>query len=1064
MALRQFHKEADGEKNPDRIIECACRNLTRERTFKSVWIGLFDASGLLTAGYHTGLGENFSELLEQLRERAGDCCACQALRQEPVVARRDPAVECPVCPLTESCDGRGVLTVRIQFVDKVYGTISVSVPSPAVDDPGEKELIREAAFDIARALHEAELAQERERTGMVGELQGVVVDISDCKQAESALLESERKFRSLFDTSIDWVWETDARGVYRYVSDNVAQVIGYNPEEIVGRTPFDFMSPEEAERMGEVFRKLAAGGKRFTGLEDTLLHRDGSPRVFETNAVPLFGESGQLTGYFGTCRDITDIKKAELALEQSEAALNESQVLAGIGSFVWDLRDDSLVYSKNMLALAGLDPAKFSGSMTGVVRNLVHPEDRPRVNAEVERMLAQGETWPMEFRVIRPDGSERIWESRSRFSFDEKGRPERCVGLHFDITERRRSQERIEALAGLLDASPASITVHDFDGNFLYVNERTLTLHGYTWEELKQLNLRDLDDPGAGELIGERMREVSQKGHASFEVSHLHKNGTSIPLQVEVKHARWGDRDVMFSIALDISERKKAEEERRRLAAAVEQAAESIMITDASGVIEYVNPAFEKTSGYTAEEVRGRGAGILKSGRQDAEFYRQLWATITGGSAWSGRMVNRKKDGSLFTEECMISPVRGEGGEINHFVAVKSDVSKALELEDQLRQSQKMEAVGRLAGGIAHDLNNLLTPILGYAALFQEEFGAGDPRRENAEAIYDSGEKARVLVRQLLAFGRKQPLEVQSVDLNVVVSGFQELLRRTLREDIRIELDLASSVMTVRADPGQIEQVLMNLVINAQDAMPEGGWLTLRTANVDLSQSGADKGEPVSQGPYVMLAVCDTGCGMDMEVQERVFDPFFTTKEKGKGTGLGLATVYGIVRQHGGTIRAASIPGKGSTFTMYLPAAPEHKAKSRAATESSGTAGNGETVLVAEDNEVVRNLACSMLRRLGYTVISGRTARDCLSIAAERTRNIDLLLSDVVMPDMNGRELYERVRSYCPGVRVVFMSGYPDEVIADRGVLQKGIRLIQKPFTLEQLAEKVGKALNQPSD
>jgi CheY-like chemotaxis protein len=213
-----------------------------------------------------------------------------------------------------------------------------------------------------------------------------------------------------------------------------------------------------------------------------------------------------------------------------------------------------------------------------------------------------------------------------------------------------------------------------------------------------------------------------------------------------------------------------------------------------------------------------------------------------------------------------------------------------------------------------------------------------------------------------------------------------------------------------------------------------------------------------------MLAVCDTGCGMDMEVQERVFDPFFTTKEKGKGTGLGLATVYGIVRQHGGTIRAASIPGKGSTFTMYLPAAPEHKAKSRAATESSGTAGNGETVLVAEDNEVVRNLACSMLRRLGYTVISGRTARDCLSIAAERTRNIDLLLSDVVMPDMNGRELYERVRSYCPGVRVVFMSGYPDEVIADRGVLQKGIRLIQKPFTLEQLAEKVGKALNQPSD
>ncbi len=493
----------------------------------------------------------------------------------------------------------------------------------------------------------------------------------------------------------------------------------------------------------------------------------------------------------------------------------------------------------------------------------------------------------------------------------------------------------------------------------------------------------------------------------------------------------------------------------RRLGSAVHQSADSIVITDTSGNIEYVNPAFEKVTGYSSSEAIGQNPRILKSGKQDDAFYREMWTTITQGGVWSGRMVNRRKDGILFHEDATISPVQDEQGQIVHYVAVKKDITKEVALEEQLRQSQKMEAVGLLAGGVAHDLNNLLTPILGYGEMLLRSPGLDETYRRDVLEMVEAGKRARDLVRQLMAFGRKQVLEIKPLDLNEVVSGFRQLLRRTLHEDIHIDLVLEPVSKTVMADQRQMEQVLMNLAVNAQDAMPNGGTLTIETLEVEL-----DGGHPgLSPGRYVRLSVRDTGKGMDLETQSRIFEPFFTTKELGKGTGLGLATVYGIIKQHGGDIRVHSEPGDGTTFQIFLPAIHRENSIGDRTMEKDpnlipAVTGTG-TILVAEDDPTVRQLTCSMLKTLGYRVLSGETAVECIHLASRSPQGIDLLLTDVVMPGMNGKELYFRLKESIPNLKVIFMSGHTSEVIVDRGVTEGGVEFLQKPFNLMSLAQKI---------
>ncbi|MCK6624344.1 MAG: response regulator [Anaerolineae bacterium] len=497
-----------------------------------------------------------------------------------------------------------------------------------------------------------------------------------------------------------------------------------------------------------------------------------------------------------------------------------------------------------------------------------------------------------------------------------------------------------------------------------------------------------------------------------------------------------------------------------RLNAAIEQAAEVVVITEVDGKIIYVNPAFEKVSGYSRAEVIGQYPRLLKSGKQNAAFYQELWATLRAGRIWQGRFVNKKKDGALYTEEATISPIKDEAGQLINFVAVKRDITRELQLEQQYHQAQKMEAIGRLTGGIAHDFNNLLTAINGFAELLQVRYSLDDSRKEMVDMILRSGQRAAALIRQLLVFSHQQVINPEVLNLNGIITELNKMLGRIIGEDIRMELHLASDLWSIKADPTQIEQVIVNLAVNARDAMPHGGQLTIETANVILDGDYTATHLNAQPGEYVLLAVSDTGTGMSEAVKAHIFEPFFTTKGAGQGTGLGLATVYGIVEQSGGAIWVYSEERQGTTFKIYLPRAGEAAAqKDRSEADREAPTGH-ETILVVEDGEAVRALAQETLETQGYTVLVAADGEEALQVAAAYPGPIQLLLTDLIMPYLNGRLLAEELSQVYPDLKILFMSGYTDNTLDRTGLNQDKVNFLQKPFSPIILAQRVRQILD----
>lgn len=514
---------------------------------------------------------------------------------------------------------------------------------------------------------------------------------------------------------------------------------------------------------------------------------------------------------------------------------------------------------------------------------------------------------------------------------------------------------------------------------------------------------------------------------------------------------------VASAIATEES-RRSGEEERGRLSAAIEQAGEAVVITDRAGLIQYVNPAFENITGYSRAEALGQNPRLLKSGRQDAAFYKQLWETISAGRIWKSRMVNRRKDGSFYTEDATVSAVRGPSGEIENFVAVKKDISEQLLVEEQLMQAQKMEAVGLLAGGIAHDFNNILTAVKCYAQVIARELSPDSPAQSDSREILAAAERGEALTRQLLAFSRKQVMSPVRTDLNSIVSGMSKMLRRVIGENIALDTRLHAEQCPVFLDPVQLEQAILNLVINARDAISGRGVITLETG-MDKARGSWRKAVGT-----VYLKVRDTGCGISPEVRRRLFEPFFTTKGPGRGSGLGLPSVLGIVKQSEGEIEVHSEPGQGATFTLYFPmsAAPAaEEPGSREKTAQAQLTGSG-TVLLVEDEEPLLRLGLRMLKAAGFTVIPAASGEDALKAAEAHGKPVDLLLTDVVLPGISGRELARALVSRGLARRVLYMSGYTDREFIRDGKMQEGVAFIQKPFDVDAISEKIRKVLEGP--
>ena len=494
----------------------------------------------------------------------------------------------------------------------------------------------------------------------------------------------------------------------------------------------------------------------------------------------------------------------------------------------------------------------------------------------------------------------------------------------------------------------------------------------------------------------------------------------------------------------------------------VEQAPVGIYRSTPAGRFLSANPALARILGYaTPQELLA--LDMSRDVYADADERRRLVAqdTYTNQVYEELEATWKKKDGTRIRVQLSVRASRKPDGQVEFYEAFVRDITNQRQLEAQLAQAQKMEAIGRLAGGVAHDFNNLLTVILSYSDLLLEDLPAESSDREDVTQIRKAAQGASELTRQLLAFSRQQVLLPKVVDINASVSGIERLLTRVLREDIKLACTLASDAGMIRVDPGQLEQVIMNLAVNARDAMPGGGLLTIETANVDLDADYLRAHPMAKPGPYVMLAVTDTGMGMDAATQARIFEPFFTTKDVGKGTGLGLATVQGIVQQSGGFIWVYSEPDHGTVFKIYLPRVDE--APSQEAVTNADDVRGTETILIAEDVPAVRAVTREMLKRYGYHVLEAADGLTALQVAADYKETIHLLLTDVVMPDLSGRDLAERFRMLRPAMKVVFMSGYTDDAIVRHGILQEGIAYLQKPFTPVSLAKKVRVVLDARS-
>ena len=577
--------------------------------------------------------------------------------------------------------------------------------------------------------------------------------------------------------------------------------------------------------------------------------------------------------------------------------------------------------------------------------------------------------------------------------------------------------------------------------------------------------------------LGKTLHEIFAKEKADFFVAHIsqalaeHKpHRVEYELEIEGEplwfegSASPMNKTSVIWIARDITERKRAEEALReseeRYRDFVENAHDIIYSHDLQGNYTSVNTAGEQITGYTLEETLHLNLSQTVTADCLEKAKEMLARKLAGERVTAYELELLAKNGRRIAVEVNTRLLYEKGQPVS-VQGIARDITERKQLEEQFRQSQKMEAIGQLAGGVAHDFNNLLTVINGYSSLALQRMPDEDPLRENLEEISKAGERAANLTRQLLAFGRKQMLQPVALNLNDVISDLNKMLRRLIGENIKLTAKFDPALRKIRADPGQIEQVIVNLVVNARDAMPQGGHLTIETANFEVDSEYAGSHIGVGPGSYAMLAVTDSGVGMNEQTKARIFEPFFTTKEKGKGTGLGLSTVYGIVQQSGGNIWVYSEAGTGTSFKIYLPELIEPEREAKAASASANTMLRGtETILLVEDEEVVRGLTQKILEESGYHVLTAGGGDEALQLCSEKKTKIDLLLTDVVMPGASGKEVADRLGDMVPGIKVLFMSGYTDESIVHHGVLDSNVEFIQKPFTPVALSRKVREVLD----
>jgi len=891
------------------------------------------------------------------------------------------------------------------------------------------------ADDLRKARDELEI-RVRERTAELEQTtQNLQTEIIERRQAEAELRWKTAFLEAQVDSTLDGILVVDAHGKKILQNRRLTELFKIPPPITEGK--------EDAAQIEFVTNQMKNPRQFMDKVAYLYAHPDEISRdeielidgtVLDRYSSPVAGRSEEYYGRIWAFRDITAHRQAETALRESEERYNALFNRSLDCVFLTDFGGKILDANQASLDLLGCRREHISAS---TFASLLTEDQLPLAFQTIEEIKALGhQKCPAEFRLRRKDGRQVYVEIQASLIYRD-GKPFAIQGIARDLTQRKRAELTLAneraLLRNLVDNLPLAVYLKDTAGRKTLANPVDLRNQGVTSEtEIRGKTDSDIFPPAqAAAFEADDQQVLNGQPVFNREEKLTRPDGTVIWLLTSKVPLRdiTGRVTGLVGLGLDITERKRADEVNVRLATAVEQAAETIVITDASGTILYANPAFEKSSGYTRAEVLGQNPRLLKSGRHHAEFYRQMWGVLGRGEIWHGHFINKRKDGTLYEEEATISPVKDPAGKIVNHVAVKRDVTNEVQLEAQFRQSQKMEAVGKLAGGVAHDFNNLLAVLQMQVSLLKS---GGELSAEQSQYASDIGttiERATALTRQLLLFSRREMPQPGELDLSASIASLTKMLRRILGEDIELEIKLPAQPMFVHADAGMMDQVMMNLVVNARDAMLNGGRLVIEAAGVEFDESAAAQSPPARPGSFVCLSAADTGSGIPPEILPRIFEPFYTTKDVGKGTGLGLATVFGIVQRHEGWINVTSEVGHGTTFRIYLPRLAGMAAPKIAEKMPAPNPTGNETILLVEDEAPLRVLVRKSLARQGYRVLEAPTGGKALAVWQEHRDDIRLLLTDLVMPDgMSGKELAQRLLRENPGLKVIYTSGYSTEV------------------------------------
>jgi len=896
---------------------------------------------------------------------------------------------------------------------------------------------------------------------------GTVQDITERKQADEALRESEEKYRKLMETAHDAIFIADAdTGLILEANCKAQELLGLPLEQIIGMHQSQVHPPEETERYKSIFKEHAKKGGVIS--EDIyVVDSQGRHIPVEIGASTIEMNGKRLI--YGIFRNLAAQRQAEDALRRSEETyrllVNQIPAVVFKGYPDWSID----FFDNKIKNLAGYSKEDFD-SRRLKWSDLILADDFEEIKRQSrDAVNSHSGAYEREYRIRKKDGGIAWVQAMGQRFYDAAGKLDYTSGVFFDITRRKRAEEALLNYEFIANTAKDCMTL--IDRNYVYVaanaaysrahNKRLEEMVGasvaHVWgEETFNNVIRGyLDQCFAGRAVEfEGWFEFGKQGMGCYHVfynPYFDANGRVVYAAV---------------VSRDITERKKVEEALRRSEMKYRQLVDQIPAVVYKGYTDWTMDCFDEKvkaiTGYSQEDFNSRRKNwqdlIFP---EDVDQAKKLFREAQQGDGFYVTEHRiRKQHGQVRWIQARNKIVRDEAGKVDHISGVFFDLTERKELEDQLNKAQKMEAIGILAGGLAHDFNNLLTAIMGYGEIMSLGLRKEDPFYLYVEEINKAANRGAALTDQLLAFSRKQILQPRVINLNEVVLDMDQMLRRLIGEDIELVTAVNQELGLVKADPGQIEQIIMNLAVNARDAMPEGGILTVETANVLLDDSYARSHVNVTPGPYVMLAVSDTGLGMNTETMSRIFEPFFTTKESGKGTGLGLATAYGIVKQSGGHIWVYSEPGQGTTFKIYLPRVEEAPVAKKPKAAASASLEGKETILVVEDDTALRELIGTALRKYGFKVLEAPHGGEALLICEKQKDPIHLMLTDVVMPQISGTALAERLKRLHPEMKVLYMSGYTENAIVHHGVLDAKVNFIPKPFRVLALVEKVREVLD----